>query len=60
VFGTTEADEATMSSVDRLGFTMRLRHGKRRSGLRLAFPREVRSADEARVVLIEMLRRARG
>jgi len=58
--GEQAADEATMTSVDRLGFTLRLRTGERLHGVRVAFPREVRTAGEARVVLIEMLREARG
>lgn len=59
-FAGEQADEATMTSVDRLGFTLRLRTGERLHGARLAFPREVRTAADARVVLIEMLREARG
>jgi putative heme iron utilization protein len=54
------ADEATMVSVDRLGFKLRLRQGERLSGVRIAFPREVTTAGQSREVLIEMLRRARG
>lgn len=53
------ADEASMVSVDRLGFKLRIRSGQRLSSARIAFPREVRSAEETRVVLIEMLREAR-
>jgi hypothetical protein len=49
-----------MTSVDRLGFTLRLRTGERLHGVRVAFPREVRTAADARSVLIEMLRQARG
>jgi putative heme iron utilization protein len=55
-----EADEATMVAVDRLGFKVRLRRADRLSSVRIAFPREVRSASEGRDVLIEMLRRARA
>ena len=54
------ADEATMVTVDRLGFKLRLRQGERLSSVRIAFPREVSSAAQSREVLIEMLRRARG
>jgi putative heme iron utilization protein len=53
------ADAATMTSVDRLGFGLRLRAGDRESRTRIAFPREVGSPDETRAVLIEMLRDAR-
>jgi len=51
------ADEATMVTVDRLGFTLRLRQGDRLSSVRIAFPREVRTAEQSREVLIAMLRR---
>jgi hypothetical protein len=54
-----DADEATMVSVDRLGFKLRLRQGERRHSVRIAFLREVTTATESRVVLIEMLREAR-
>jgi len=53
------ADTARMTSVDRLGFGLRLRAGDRESQTRIAFPRAVSSADETRAVLIEMLRDAR-
>jgi len=52
-----EADEATMVAVDRLGFKLRLRQGERLHSVRIAFPREVRTAGESREVLIAMLRR---
>jgi putative heme iron utilization protein len=54
------ADEATMVTVDRLGFTLRLRQGERLSSVRLAFPRELTTAEQSREVLIEMLRTARS
>ncbi|MEW6299373.1 MAG: DUF2470 domain-containing protein [Thermodesulfobacteriota bacterium] len=55
-----EADEAAMLSVDRLGFRLRVRTGDRVQGVRLAFPREVRSAQDARAVFVAMVREARG
>jgi heme oxygenase (biliverdin-IX-beta and delta-forming) len=54
------ADEATMVTVDRLGFKLRLRQGERLSSVRVAFPREVTTTAQSREVLIEMLRGARG
>jgi len=54
------AEEATMVTVDRLGFKLRLRQAQRLSSVRIAFPREVTTAEESRTVLIEMLHRARG
>jgi len=52
-------EEATMISVDRLGFQVRVRTVKGSTVERLAFPREVRSPGEARTVLIEMVALAR-
>ena len=54
--GRTEADQATMVAVDHLGFRLRIRRGDRLQALRLPFPREVRSAEETRAALVEMLR----
>jgi hypothetical protein len=54
------ADEASMTSVDRLGFFVRLKTGERVHGRRIAFPREVAGADDARRVFIEMLRAAQN
>jgi heme iron utilization protein len=60
VLARTEADEASMVAVDRLGFKLRVRHGERVHGARIPFPREVTTPDQTRQVLIEMLREARG
>jgi putative heme iron utilization protein len=49
-------DEAAMTAVDRLGFHVRLKTGDRVHGRRIAFPREVNDANQARIILIEMLR----
>jgi putative heme iron utilization protein len=51
-----EATEAAMTSVDRLGFTVRLKTPEGMRGARINFLREVRTAGEARVVLVEMVR----
>jgi putative heme iron utilization protein len=59
VLAGTEADEASMVSVDRLGFKLRIRSGGRLSSARIPFPREVTTASESRTVLIEMLSDAR-
>ena len=59
-FAGEPADEATMTAVDRLGFRLRLRAGDRLHGVRIAFPREVRTPGDARSVLIEMVRDARA
>jgi putative heme iron utilization protein len=55
-----EADEAKMIGVDRLGFKLRLRSGDRLHAARIAFPREITAPADTRVVLIEMLQKARG
>jgi putative heme iron utilization protein len=59
-FAGAAADEAAMVAVDRLGFKLRLRSGKRLHSVRVAFPREVTSAADSRTVLIEMLAVARS
>ena len=49
-----------MTAVDRLGFHLRLKTGERVHGRRVAFLREVASSDDARSVLVEMVRQARS
>ncbi|HTY80116.1 MAG TPA: DUF2470 domain-containing protein [Candidatus Bathyarchaeia archaeon] len=53
------ATEATMLSVDRLGFRVRIRSGERLHAARINFPREVATAEACRATLIEMLGRDR-
>jgi putative heme iron utilization protein len=53
-------DEALMTTVDRLGFHLRLKTGDRFHGRRVAFIREVQTTAEARAVLVEMARQARS
>jgi putative heme iron utilization protein len=50
------SDEATMVSIDRLGFKLRLRTGERIHSARIPFPREVTTAGQCREVFTEMLR----
>jgi putative heme iron utilization protein len=59
-FAGEAATEAVMTAVDRLGFHLRLKTGDRVHGRRVAFLREVRNKDEARTVLVEMVREARS
>ena len=59
VFGGMESQEAAMTSIDRLGFHVRLKTVDGMKGARIAFPREVASAAEARTVLVEMTQQAR-
>jgi hypothetical protein len=54
-----EAIEATMTSVDRLGFTLRLKTNDHVKGTRINFPREVVTPQDTRAVLVEMVRQAR-
>lgn len=60
VFGGVPAESATMMAVDRLGFRVRARVGERLQGLRINFPHEVRNPEDARAVLVEMVRQARA
>jgi putative heme iron utilization protein len=53
-----EAIEATMTSVDRLGFTLRLKTSDGVKGTRINFPREVATSQDTRAVLVEMVRQA--
>jgi putative heme iron utilization protein len=53
------AQEATMTSVDRLGFHIRLKTHEGGNGARIAFLREVRNPEDVRKVLIEMVANAR-
>ena len=50
-----EATEATMTSVDRLGFSVRLKTNNGIKGARIAFPREATTSGETRSVLVEMV-----
>jgi len=54
-----EATEATMTSVDRLGFTLRLKTNEGMKGVRINFTHEVATPMETRTVLVEMVRQAR-
>jgi putative heme iron utilization protein len=58
-FACIEAEEATMTSVDRLGFQMRLKTAEGVRGVRIAFLREVSSPAETRSVFVEMAEQAR-
>jgi len=53
-----DASEATMTAVDRLGFHLRLKTNDGMKGARINFLREVHNSNEAREVLVEMVRAA--
>ena len=57
-FAGLEAEEARMTSVDRLGFEVRLKTADRVHGARIPFLAEVNSVGECRRMLVEMSRRA--
>lgn len=59
VFGGIESEEAAMTSVDRLGFSVRLKTAEGMRGTRIAFLREATTAQETRKVLVEMVKQAR-
>ena len=59
-FADEASDEAVITSVDRLGFHLRLKSGDRIHGRRVAFLREVRDAGDARAVFVEMTRQAKS
>jgi putative heme iron utilization protein len=59
VFAGIDAQEATMTAVDRLGFHVRLKTAEGMKGARVAFLREASTAEETRKVLVEMVQQAR-
>ena len=58
-FSGIEALEAEMTSVDRLGFNVRLKTQDRVHGARIAFLREVTNPTQTREVFVEMVKQAR-
>ncbi|MGC2161643.1 MAG: DUF2470 domain-containing protein [Silvibacterium sp.] len=54
-----EASEAAMTSIDRLGFTLRLKTEQGMKGARINFPHEVTTPHETRNALVEMVHRVR-
>ncbi|HKR63778.1 MAG TPA: DUF2470 domain-containing protein [Thermoanaerobaculia bacterium] len=59
-FAGLDAEEATMVSVDRLGFVVRAHTAQGMKGARIAFAEDVRTREDARRVLVAMTRAARG
>ena len=59
VYAGIDAQQAVMISVDRLGFHLRLKSGHRVQGTRINFIHPVKSKEETRGVLVEMVRKAR-
>jgi hypothetical protein len=54
-----DASEATMTSIDRLGFYLRLKTIEGMKGVRINFPGEVSTLKETREMLVAMVRKAR-
>ncbi len=59
-FAHVDSTEATMTTVDQLGFQVRLRTTDGMRGARIAFLREVSNPAETRKVLVEMVQQARS
>ena len=57
--GQPETEEATLTAIDRLGFHLRLKIKDRLTGIRLAFPEELKSPEDARPVFVNMVKQAR-
>ena len=58
--GGVEAEDAKMTAVDRLGFHVRLTTAEGMRGVRIPFTREVRSGEQTRTVLVEMVQKQRN
>ncbi len=55
-----EAEDAKMTAVDRLGFHVRLKTDDGMRGVRIPFTREVRTGEETRSILVEMVKQERS
>jgi putative heme iron utilization protein len=53
-----DASEASMTSIDRLGFNLRLKTADGMKGIRINFPSEVTTSKQTRETLVAMVRRA--
>ena len=58
--GVEDPQEATMTSIDRLGFRLRVRTPERWQSLRIPFRASTETPEAAREALVEMVRRARS
>jgi putative heme iron utilization protein len=58
-FAGIDAQQAEMTSVDRLGFHLRLKTQDGMKGTRIAFLREVNDPSQTREVFVEMVKDAR-
>jgi len=60
LFSSRDTPDLGTFYVDHLGFQVRLRTAEGVRGSRIAFLREVRSPEEARSILVEMVEQARS
>jgi putative heme iron utilization protein len=60
VYGKLEAQQVTMTALDRLGFHLRIKTAERMQGGRVAFTNPVRTAAEVRAGLADMAARAKA
>ena len=58
-FAGIEAQEAALTSIDRLGFNVRLKAQDGVHGARIAFLREVTNPTQTREVFVEMVKQVR-
>jgi putative heme iron utilization protein len=59
VYGNAEAQQVTMTALDRLGFHLRIQTADRMQGGRVAFTKPVRNTQDVRTALVEMAAQAR-
>jgi putative heme iron utilization protein len=59
-FANLDAEQATIVSLDRLGFAIRARTAEGIKGTRIQFPEPVTSREQARKVMVAMTKQARG
>lgn len=59
ILGNEEAQQATMTAVDRLGFHLRIRSASRMQGGRIAFPSPVSKAQEVKARLSDLIAQVR-
>jgi putative heme iron utilization protein len=58
--GQPDTDQATLTAIDRLGFHLRLKIKDRYTGMRLTFPQELKSPDDAQPIFVNMVKQAKA
>jgi putative heme iron utilization protein len=59
VYGNVEAQQVTMTALDRLGFHLRIKTADRMQGGRVAFTSPVRNAQDVKAALVQMATQAK-